>query len=72
MQDSFVRHMDQLGQSALKVAPAASPGLAVILADWVNVINDVASAIFMICSIGYLLWKWRRAYKKELRKNDDK
>jgi hypothetical protein len=51
-------------QATLKTAPAAAPGLAVLAADWLDLINQTLSISFMVLSIAFLIWRWRVQWKK--------
>lgn len=52
--------VDEL-HAVAKAAPAMIPGFLTILADWLDVINTTLSIIFLLVSIGFLLWRWHRA-----------
>jgi hypothetical protein len=52
-------------QAVIKTAPAIAPGAATIAADWLGVINTGLSVILMALSIGFLIWRWHVAWKKD-------
>lgn len=47
--------------------PALAPGGTVAVAQWLELIDRVASISMFVLSALFLLWRWRVAWKKENR-----
>lgn len=70
MNEQLKQTGEHLVQAGVKVAPAVTPGSAVLIADMVDLINGLLSVVFMGLSIVFLLWRWKVAYDKEKAKDN--
>jgi hypothetical protein len=53
-----MQQIDQQVQSVLKAAPAIAPGAVTMAAEYLDLINKVASIVFLVLSGAFLIWRW--------------
>ena len=62
---------DPAAQAIGKTIPAVLPGAVTLLAGWLDVLNTIASIGFLTASLAFLLWRWRKAYVRNKKREGE-